>query len=59
MYLSHICTSNIKIYLLGLPGSPEVKTLSSNAVATGWIPGEGTKVPPTAEYGQKNFLREY
>ena len=55
MYLSHICISNIKIYLLGLPGSPEVKTLSSNAVATGWIPGEGTKVPPTAECGQKIF----
>ena len=31
----------------------------TDSMDTGWIAGEGTKVPPTAECGQKNFLREY
>ena len=35
-----------------LPGSPVVKTLPSNAGGAGSIPGQGTKVPHAAEYGQ-------
>ena len=32
-------------FILGFPGGPVVKTLPSNAVGMGFIPGQGTKIP--------------
>ena len=35
----------LKIFLQGLPGSPVIKALPSNAKDAGSIPGQGVKIP--------------
>ena len=37
----------------GFPGGAVVENLPANAGDTGWIPGQGTKIPQAAGHGRK------
>ena len=53
-----ICQVQYKIFNLSSPGDPVVKTPHFQCRGTGLIPGQGTKIPHAAHYGQKIKSKE-